>query len=198
MAMRDEVNEQKSKLKGKTWKEKLGYFWDYYKIHTFITLLVIVVAGVFIHDAITAKDYGFSATLLNSYASDNQEALENEFAAYSNIDLDIYDCYIDTGSTLSYETMSEMDLAISQRLIAMAQTEAIDVVISDFEPFSNFSKGMMFVDLREELSKDEFAKYEPYFYYIDGALEDEDYMIYGPIPYSETLKYNNLLQNKGW
>ena len=139
MAMRDEVNEQKSKLKGKTWKEKLGYFWDYYKIHTFITLLVIVVAGVFIHDAITAKDYGFSATLLNSYASDNQEALENEFAAYSNIDLDIYDCYIDTGSTLSYETMSEMDLAISQRLIAMAQTEAIDVVISDFEPFSNFS-----------------------------------------------------------
>lgn len=26
----------------------------------------------------------------------------------------------------------------------------------------------------------------------------EDYMIYGPIPYSETLKYSNLLQNKGW
>ena len=26
----------------------------------------------------------------------------------------------------------------------------------------------------------------------------DDYMIYGPIPYSETLKYNNLQQNKGW
>lgn len=26
----------------------------------------------------------------------------------------------------------------------------------------------------------------------------EDYMIYCPIPYSEILKYNNLLQNKGW
>ncbi|MDR0700294.1 MAG: RagB/SusD family nutrient uptake outer membrane protein [Tannerella sp.] len=25
-----------------------------------------------------------------------------------------------------------------------------------------------------------------------------DYMIYPPIPYSETLKYSNLLQNKGW
>lgn len=179
MAMRDEVNEQKNKLKGKTFKEKLGYFWDYYKVHTFVTLLVVVIASVFIHDAITAKDYGFSATLLNAYASDNQEALENEFAEYSNIDLDIYDCYIDTGSTLSYETMSEMDLAISQRLIAMAQTDAIDVVISDLEPFSNFSKGMMFVDLREELSEDEFAKFEPYFFYIDAALEEEDDMIYG-------------------
>ncbi len=26
----------------------------------------------------------------------------------------------------------------------------------------------------------------------------EDYMIYGPIPYSEMLKYNQLIQNKGW
>ncbi|HTN22037.1 MAG TPA: RagB/SusD family nutrient uptake outer membrane protein [Pelobium sp.] len=26
----------------------------------------------------------------------------------------------------------------------------------------------------------------------------QDYMIYGPIPYSETLKYNNLIQNQGW
>ncbi|PWG81322.1 RagB/SusD family nutrient uptake outer membrane protein [Pararcticibacter amylolyticus] len=26
----------------------------------------------------------------------------------------------------------------------------------------------------------------------------QSYMIYGPIPYSETLKYNNLVQNAGW
>lgn len=26
----------------------------------------------------------------------------------------------------------------------------------------------------------------------------QDYMIYGPIPYSETLKYDQLIQNKGW
>ncbi|MDP4240200.1 MAG: RagB/SusD family nutrient uptake outer membrane protein [Bacteroidota bacterium] len=26
----------------------------------------------------------------------------------------------------------------------------------------------------------------------------QDYMYYGPIPYSEILKYNNLVQNKGW
>ena len=26
----------------------------------------------------------------------------------------------------------------------------------------------------------------------------KDYMYYGPIPYSETLKYDQLKQNKGW
>jgi hypothetical protein len=25
-----------------------------------------------------------------------------------------------------------------------------------------------------------------------------DYMIYGPVPYSEILKYDGLLQNQGW
>ncbi len=26
----------------------------------------------------------------------------------------------------------------------------------------------------------------------------KDYMIYGPVPYSETLKFSNLQQNAGW
>ena len=26
----------------------------------------------------------------------------------------------------------------------------------------------------------------------------KDYMYYGPIPYSETLKYNKIIQNEGW
>ena len=26
----------------------------------------------------------------------------------------------------------------------------------------------------------------------------KDYMYYGPIPYQETLKWSNLIQNKGW
>jgi hypothetical protein len=30
------------------------------------------------------------------------------------------------------------------------------------------------------------------------ARSFQDYMIYPPIPYSETLKYSNLLQNNGW
>lgn len=37
--------------------------------------------------------------------------------------------------------------------------------------------------------------------YTNFKVEDrsyEDYMYYGPIPYSEMLKYNNLAQNKGW
>ena len=37
--------------------------------------------------------------------------------------------------------------------------------------------------------------------YSDFDVENRsyaDYMYYGPVPYSEILKYNNLIQNKGW
>lgn len=37
--------------------------------------------------------------------------------------------------------------------------------------------------------------------YTEFTVEErlyQDYMYYGPIPYSEVLKYDNLIQNKGW
>ena len=60
MAMRDEVREQQNKLKGKTFKEKLDYFWDYYKVHTIVLVFSIVVISVFVKDIVTSKDNAFS------------------------------------------------------------------------------------------------------------------------------------------
>lgn len=34
---------------------------------------------------------------------------------------------------------------------------------------------------------------------VDVEKRDyKDYMFWGPIPYSETLKFDQLIQNKGW
>lgn len=172
MAMQDEVKEQHTKLKDMTFRQKLSYFWDYYKVHTFVVLFILLIAGIFVRDAANAKDYAFAGVLLNSYAINSQDGLQAEFAEYAGIDTNTYDCYIDTSSSLSYETMSPMDLAVSQRIIAMAQTNGIDVLVSDTEPFSNYARSMMFVDLRKELSPEEYARYEDDFYYIDAALTD--------------------------
>lgn len=172
MAMFDEIKEQQKKLKGKSPREKWNYFWYYYKIHTIAVIIALVLLGTFIKDSLSAKDYAFSATLLNSYGMDVQNDLEADFAAYANIDTNTYDCFIDTSSTLSYDTMSEVDLAVSQRIVAMAQTDGIDILVSNSEPFTTYAENSMFLDLREELSAEEYAKYEKDFYYIDQAVVD--------------------------
>ena len=116
MAMRDEVREQQNKLKGKTFKEKLNYFWDYYKVHTIALVFAIIVISVFVKDIVTNKDNAFSAVILNSYAHDTQEGFQADFAAYAGIDTDTYSCLIDTSATFSVGSMSQYDIAFAQRI----------------------------------------------------------------------------------
>ncbi|NBI89058.1 hypothetical protein D3Z45_00290 [Lachnospiraceae bacterium] len=181
MAMRDEVREQQNKLKGKTFKEKLDYFWDYYKVHTIVLVFSIVVISVFVKDIVTSKDNAFSAVILNSYAQDAQEAFQADFAAYASIDTDTYNCLIDTSATYSVASMSQYDIAFAQRIAAQVQTGDLDAFVGDGQAFSHYADGYLFQDLREALTEEEYQKYEPYFYYIDTAaieakrqMEEED------------------------
>ncbi len=174
MAMHDEIREQQQKLKGRSFKEKLGYFWDYYKIHTFVVLLLLIVVGSFVWDIATTKEEAFSATLLNAYGGEGQESFQADFAEYAGIDTDVYSCYIDATSTLSHQMTSEVDLAVFQRTIAMAQTGGLDVVAGDPMPFTHIAGTGMFLDLKDVLTEEEYTQYEPYFYYIDGTILEND------------------------
>ncbi len=173
MAMKDEVKEQQQKLKGKTAREKLEYFWDYYKVHTIVALFVVFTAGIFIKDMISSKDTAFSAVVLNSYGFETQEDFQADFSAYAGIDTNAYHCLIDATSTLSLESMTQIDFAFSQRLAGMVQTNGLDAFVSDPLVFGHYAEEMLFRDLRKELSNEEYLKYEPYFYYIDAAAIEE-------------------------
>lgn len=182
MAINEEIREQQKKLKGKTFKEKLGYFWYYYKIHTLAVIFVVVFGSNLIKDIVTAKEEAFSATILNAYGNETQDDFQAAFAKYAGIDTEVYDCHIDTSSTLNYNMTSEVDLAIFQRVVAMAQTNSLDVLIGDLMPFTHFAGATLFLDLQDVLTDEEYIRYEPYFYYIDGATlddEDEDDVTYG-------------------
>ncbi len=44
-SVHDEVKEQQQKLKGKPFKEKWAYFWEYYKIQTLVAIAALAFAG---------------------------------------------------------------------------------------------------------------------------------------------------------
>ena len=60
---------QRKKLAGKTPKEKLLYFWEYYRIPALVTILVIAFAGNLIYTIATAKDSVLSALFINGYSA---------------------------------------------------------------------------------------------------------------------------------
>lgn len=175
----DEIREQQHKTKDMSLKGKWQYFWDYYKVHTFVAIGVILLGGMLIHDILSAKDYAFYGIMLNS-AGLSAESMENAFVEYAEIDADTYDCFIDTTSTLSYSTPSEYDMATMQKMVAQVQAKDLDAVVFDSQVFNNYANTEMFADLTTVLSPEELDQYKDKFYYIDyapiiRANEDSDY-----------------------
>lgn len=179
--VQDEIREQQMKMKDMSLKEKLQYFWYYYKIHTIVIIIAIIFVVTLIRDIRSAKDYTFYGIMLNS-AGLSSEAMENTFGEYADLDLETYDCFIDTDSNLSYSTMTQYDMATSQKLIALVQTKDLDALVFDSEVFNNYANNELFGDLTTFFTKEELEKYQDRLYYVDyaeiakGHNEDSSYV----------------------
>ena len=164
----DEIREQQLKTRDMTGKGKLEYFWYYYKVHTLVGLLILVMVITLIHDMVTAKDFIFNCVMVNSFQLD-AEALENSFAEYAGLDIEKYDCYIDTSTSLSLTTYDQYNMAAVQKIMAQMQSGDLDVLVFDSEIFNNYSLHGMFMDLRTIMTDEELEKYKDQLYYVDYA-----------------------------
>ena len=175
----DEIREERRKAMGRmTPKEKFAYFWDYYKIHALVTVIVIIGASSLIYNYVTYKDYGFYATLINTGVSDTSEGLPEKWAAefleYAGIDPAEYEVYIDTSMSLSPNDVSQYTMANQQKMVAMMQTGSIHALVAETQTFEQYAQMGYFSPLESTLSPEEVEKYRPYFYYTDMATFPDD------------------------
>ena len=166
--VQDEIHQQHLKAKDMSFKGKLSYFWYYYKIHTIAVILIIIFGVSFIHNIVTAKDYNFYGIMLNAPSLDG-DAMEASFGEYAGLDMENYDCFIDTLSTLSYQNQTQYDIATFQKLVALVQSKDLDVLVTDAPVFINFSFNGMMMDLRDVMTEEELARFEGQIYYLDNA-----------------------------
>lgn len=164
----DEIRQQQRKTQDMTTKGKLEYFWYYYKVHTIAGIFILIMAITLIHDMVTAKDFIFYGVMVNSYQL-QADALENSFAEYAGLDLEEYDCYIDTSTSLSLTTYDQYNMATVQKLMAQMQSGDLDVLVFNSEIFNNYSLNGMFMDLRTVMTEEELEKYRDQLYYVDYA-----------------------------
>lgn len=174
MAVRDEIREQIKKTQNMTPKQKLGYFWEYYKMHTIIVIVAIAFIITVVRSIMNNKDFCFYSVMMNVYDL-NSTAIGEDFAEYAQLDTENYECYIDTTTTLSYRTMTEYDMATAQKMMALVQTKDLDVITANSEIYGNYAANGIFADLRTVLSAEEIERYQDHFYYIDATVLDDEY-----------------------
>ncbi|MDE5589875.1 MAG: hypothetical protein K2J60_12175 [Acetatifactor sp.] len=173
MPVMDEFREERAAMKNGTLKQKIAYFFDYYKWYVVFGIAAVIFAASFIYQLVTNKETAFCAMLLNAASRSYSEGTENTgaFAAYAGIDTDKYDIVYDTSVQFGAETGS--DYYAAQQILVHVSAADVDVMISDPSFLLQYAYIGDFYDLRDFLNAEQMDKYKDFFYYIDGAVMEE-------------------------
>lgn len=176
MAVMDEFKESREAIKNASLKEKISYFFYYYKWHVIITLLVIIALVSFIYGQVTRKDLSFHAVLLSAWENPSEApTFIYDFYDFAGIDSSKSEIYLDTSILIDKDNpaLIEENNASSQKLMVLTAAQDLDMMLATKTAFLRYAYDDVFYDLREILTKEQFARYEPYFYYADGKVIEE-------------------------
>lgn len=174
MPVMDEFKQEREAVKNQTPKQKLAYFWDYYKWHVIIGIIVIIAAASLIHQMTTRKETAFYALMLNATEYNFLEDTSVNtaaFAEYADIDENKYQIMYDTSVQIGTEAGDDYNSA--QKLMVYIAAGELDVMVSDSDSLLKYAYQGQFQDLRDFLTEEQLAKYENSFYYLDGAVMEE-------------------------
>lgn len=132
MAVMDEFKEEREALKNGTPKQKLAYFWYYYKWHVIIALVVIIMIVSFVKQLTDRKDPAFYAVMLNASLLDQmtseQPDFVTDFAEKEGIDLNTNDITFDTSIRIVEDSMDETSITSSQKLMVYVAANELDCI----------------------------------------------------------------------
>lgn len=174
MPVMDEFKEEREAMKHGTPKQKLTYFWDYYKWPVIIGIIAVIVLASMIYEMATRKETAFYALMLNAternYMGDTSGNTA-AFAEYAGIDEEKYEIMYDTSIQIGTENSDDYDS--SQKLLVYIAAAELDVMVSDSDSLKKYAYQGQLYDLRNFLTEEQLEKYSDSFYYIDGAVAEE-------------------------
>ena len=170
MPVMDEFREEREALKNGTFKQKLQYFWDYYKWHVICGGFGVILLIIFIKDMLDNKDFAFYGFFINTNTNEAvSTAFLDTFSELAGLDTETYAVVIDSSQTIVRNSYDEITNAAHQKLTISIMAEEVDFVAMDEDTFGQYASTSTYFDLREILTEEQIEKFEPYFYYVDMA-----------------------------
>lgn len=152
MPVIDDIKDSHSHLKGKGFKYKFSYFWEYYRIPTLIGALVLIFFISIIKTIVSSKDMAFQAIMINA----TEKPDENAFAEYVGIDTEEYEVFFDNGYYMSAdpEAVDQGTYTNAQKIMAVVSAASADIAIGDPALIQNYINNNLFGDLRDYIDQD--------------------------------------------
>ncbi len=173
MPVMDEFQEERAAVKNGTPRQKLAYFFDYYKWYVAGAVIAVVFIVSIIHNIVTHKDTALYAMLVNTVPLSLSEDTDGTeaFAAYAGIDTQEYAVFFDTSAQLGLDSVS--DYQTLQQIMVHITAADLDVMVSDTDSLMRYAYLGDFHDLRDLLSPEQLESYGSSFFYIDRVVLEE-------------------------
>lgn len=173
MPVMDEFKAERKAILQKSPKEKLAYFFDYYKWHTVAVIVAVTaVISLTVH-LINRKDCALYVCLLNTTEYEQTDNYIQSFEEYAEIDRSDYEVVFDTSMYIEIGGRDSITATSLQKLAIYTAAGDLDVLVVKPELIEYYVDQGIFYDLRQLLPAQQLSLYEPYFYYVDQAILDE-------------------------
>lgn len=157
MAIHDEIKEQQKKTAEMTFKGKAAYFWDYYKVHTCVIVVVAVLAVFLIKDIVTGNQESvFQAAIINSETQTLDESYEQAFGEYIGIDPKKESVTFDNTYQIDLDGADQLTVASTQKMVANVQLALIDAILAPSDIVDYYAYNSFLGDISKVLSAQQF------------------------------------------
>jgi len=167
--------------------ERITHFKDYYAIPLIVGIIVVVIAGYLIVDAISGyRNIVFMATIINDeIEEDALEDFNKEFLDYLGYDQkkdksNVCDGYIISGGS------GTDAVSATEAITSYVYAKQLDAMIADEATFDHYASLGCFIDLSEILTKEQYERYSEYIYY--PQIEEDNERENVPKPQEDTIR----------
>lgn len=176
MSLKEYIKQEISKLKELSFKKRIEYIWEYYKvwiIATFISLILIIgIITTIVGNS--SKDSILYAVFLNSQmVEEDQTILNKDFIKYAGFEDSGAHLTLDTSLTINRETNDMFSLNAHQKLITLLAAQSIDTIVSDEDNFLVLADGGGYISLDEVLSPEFMEEHQASFYYTKSNKDSQ-------------------------
>lgn len=196
--LKDSLREEKRKLKDMSFRDKLWYIWEYYKI----PIIGVIVAAALISSISSAIynnrfETGLSCVILNSTPTSQDDLVsqyfDQDFRQYAGIPDDVK-IEVDHSMSLTFDdaSMNEFTYAELAKLTAMISGRELDVMIGNQDVTDHYGTMGGFADLKELLPPDVYEKVKDRIHMVTNQETGEETACGLFIGDTDFLKKNGL------
>lgn len=172
--LRDEMPLGKQQISELSLSEKMEFYWQKYKIHIVVTVLLACFFGSILHPIIHQKEIVLSIAYINAFPNVEDQVIIDDLEKHLQVNPKRQQVLLD--STYYIDNTSDSPYAenYSQKFSSNALNGHFDVVLSDVTNFDFYGNQGFFQDLSTIFSEEELVFYKDRLYYLDLPDDNSD------------------------